>query len=134
MTPTCLCLIPAAEFASLDELVRYSRRSNVPRQSPSRPPSRSIESESWETTSLTTLGVLGDCYTWPKSFFACAIATRSQTLCSCQSVKVLDPGISVMTEEGGRGDEGGGGLRLCVHPVRGIPGRATYREMQPRGC
>ena len=54
--------------------------------------------------------------------------------CSCKSVNVLDPDISVMTEAGGRGDEGGGGLRLCVHPVRGISGGATYREMQPRGC
>ena len=25
-------------------------------------------------------------------------------------------------------------MRLCVHPVRGISGGATYREMQPRGC
>ena len=106
VTPTCLCLIPAAEFASFDD-VRYSRRSKVSWRSPSRPFSKSAESGPREATLLGVFGVPSDCCSRPNSFSAWATTTWSRALRSCQSVEAFDVGVSVVIGRGGRGMEGG---------------------------
>ena len=119
VTPTCLCLIPAAAFASFDD-VKYSRRSNVSWRSPSRPFSRSIEAESLGMTLSATFGVLSDCCSWPKSVSAWATTTWSCGPRSGQSVEVFDIGVSVMVGEGRREGKKEEWVVCCLHPVGGI--------------
>jgi len=131
VTPTCLCLIPAAEFASFDD-VRYSRRSKVSWRSPSRPFSRSAESEPWDTTLLGAFGVPSDRCTRSNSFSAWATTTWSWMLRSCQSVEAFDVGVSVATGGGGRGDRWESGLCCFVHPARGIEVRGRHLTRRTR--